>query len=127
MLEHKLNTHKSKFVAHREKALQLWQLTSQEPLSEFENSVKDNNVEQLTLRSSTLDLMQELVNRLSIVFDDVSGLCEDTQREVVSLWRRLETPEQQQDAVTKQTPVICAKVRYSMILFPIVQNWLHIL
>ena len=116
MLEHKLNTHKNKFVASREKALQLWQLTSQEPLSEFESLVKDNNIKQLTLRSSTLDLMQELVNRLSQVFSEVSELCEDTRREVASLWRRLETPEQEQDAVTKQTSVISSKVRTITIL-----------
>ena len=112
MLEHKLNTQKKKFVAYREKALHLWKVTSQEPLSEFESMVMENNVKQLTLKASTLDMMHQLVNKLTVVFDEISELCGDTRREVVSLWRRLETPQEEQDVIKEQTTAITAKVSY---------------
>ena len=85
MLEHKLNTHRNKFVAYRDNILKLWLVSSQEPLSDFEALVRDNRVKQLTLSSSTLDHMQESLNKVGLVFNEISGLSEEAKRDVISL------------------------------------------
>ena len=114
MLENKLNTHKKKFTSLREKILQLWELTTQEPLSDFENLVRDNNVAELTLSSSTLESTQEVLNRLSRVYAEITELMGETRQEVICLWRRLEIAQEEQDIVTGQTSKISAKVRGSL-------------
>ena len=110
MLEHKLNTHRNKFVAYRDKILELWRVTSQEPLSDFEALIRDNRVEQLTLSSSTLDHMQESLNKVSLVFNEISELSEEARRDIISLWRRLETPQEEQDLITSKLTEVSAKV-----------------
>ena len=110
MLEHKLNTHRNKFVAYRDNILKLWLVSSQEPLSDFEALVRDNRVKQLTLSSSTLDHMQESLNKVSLVFNEISELSEEARRDIISLWRRLETPQEEQDLITSKLTEVSAKV-----------------
>ena len=117
MLEHKLNTHRNKFVAYRDKILELWRVTGQEPLSDFESLVRDNKVKQLTLSSSTLDHMQDTLNKVSLVFNDITELSEEAKRDVISLWRRLETPQAEQDLITSKLTEVTAKV--SILIFAI--------
>ncbi|KAI6660492.1 Protein regulator of cytokinesis 1-like [Oopsacas minuta] len=109
LLEHKLNTHRNKFVSNRNKMIELWRVTGQEPLSDFESLVRDNNRKELTLSSSTLDNMQEVVTRLRLVFDEITELSEETKRDVICLWRRLETPQEEQDVITDKITEVSAK------------------